>query len=116
MSLLSDAYERFTMLDKTTASDGYGGYKTVWREGAKIRAAVSFDNSTQARTAAVQGVTGLYTIITHRSLNLRYHDVLRRESDGKVFRIKSDGNDKKTPMSASLDMRAVSAEEWSLDE
>ena len=45
---------------------------------------------------------------------LYYHDVIKRLSDGKIFRITSDGDDKATPKSASLNMRSVSAEEWSL--
>lgn len=114
MSLLSEAYETCTMIDKTTEPDGYGGIHTVWRDGAAIKAAFSFDNSTQGRAAAAQGVKGLYTIITERNINLQFHDVLRRESDGKVFRVTSDGDDKKTPRSAGLNMRAVSAEEWSI--
>jgi hypothetical protein len=70
----------------------------------------------QARVAAVQGVTALYTVTTEKNINLQYHDVFRRASDGKVFRVTSDGDDKKTPASASLNMRQVSAEEWRLAE
>lgn len=114
MSLLDSAFEEFTMLDKTTTPDGYGGYYSQWREGATIQAAATFDTSIEARVAGVQGVTSLYTITTRKSVNLQYHDVLRRESDGKVFRVTSDGDDKKTPSSASLDMRQVTAEEWDL--
>ena len=47
-------------------------------------------------------------------MNLEYHDVIKRLRDNKFFRITSDGEDKFTPSSASLDMRQVSAEEWSL--
>ena len=36
---------------------------------------------------------------------------MRRESDGKLFRITSDGTDKKTPGATALDMRVVTAEE-----
>ena len=114
MSLLDEFMESCVMLDKTTTSDGYGGIIIDWAVGAGFNAAVVLDNSIEARTAAVQGVTGLYTVTTPKSVNLQYHDVFRRESDKKIFRVTSDGNDKKTPSSASLDMRQVSAEEWSL--
>ena len=102
------------MIDRTTAPDGYGGIITTWVDGATFRAAIVLDSSMQARTAAVQGVTSLYTVTTKKNINLQYHDVFRRGSDGKVFRVTSDGDDKKTPESASLNMRQVSAEEWSL--
>ena len=38
--------------------------------------------------------------------------MVRRASDGKIFRVTSDGDDKRTPRSAALNMRNVSAEEW----
>ena len=113
MSLLTEALETCTMLDKTTVSDGRGGFDTAWQEGATFDAAIVLDASTQAKIAMAQGVTGIYTVTTRKSVNLQYHDVFRRESDGKVFRVTSDGDDKKTPASAGLNMRNVSAEEWS---
>lgn len=116
MSLLSEAFEPCVIIDKTTRPDGYGSVITVWQDGAEIEAAVVFNDSTQARIAEKQGVTALYTITTNRSINLQYHDVIRRVSDGKIFRVTSDGDDKKTPASATLDMRQVSAEEWTLPE
>ena len=116
MSLLSASYESFVMLDKTTVPDGYGGFTPSWAEGAEFQAAATFDSSVQARIGAVQGVTSLYTITTSRAVNLQYHDVCRRVSDGKVFRITSDGDDTKTPAPAGLDMRQVTAEEYKLSD
>lgn len=115
MSLLSDAMETFAVMEQTTVDDGHGSYTSAWTQGAEIQAAATLDTSTEARVASVQGVTALYTITTARAVNLQYHDVIKRVSDGKVFRITSDGDDKKTPASAALDMRQVSAEEWSVD-
>lgn len=114
MSLLAELMENFTMLDKTTAPDGYGGIVPTWTDGATFKAIANLDSSMEARIADQQGVTSLYTITTEKSINLQYHDVLRRESDGKIFRVTSDGDDKKTPDSAGLNMRQVSAEEWEI--
>lgn len=114
MSLLDNAMEPCVMLDKTTASDGYGGYMFNWNDGAEFSAAITLDNSMQARIGESQGVTGLYTVTTRKAVNLQYHDVFRRLEDGKIFRVTSDGDDKKTPPSANLNMRQVSAEEWNL--
>ena len=114
MSLLDAAMETFTIIDKTTMSDGYGGTITTWSDGAQIQAAATYDTSMEARVAAVQGVTSVYTITTSKSVELDYHDVVRRESDGKVFRVTSDSKDKKTPPSASLNMRQVTAEAYTL--
>ena len=60
MSLLTESFEPFLMLDKATQSDGYGGYVTTWTEGAEFQAAATFDTSIAARVAAVQGVKNLY--------------------------------------------------------
>ena len=114
MSLLSLAMEDCTILDKRTSPDGYGGTTTQWVDGAPIKAAVVLDNSIQAKVAEASGVTGLYTVTTSKVLNLQYHDVFRRERDGKIFRVTSDGDDEKTPNTGTLDMRQVSAEEWKL--
>ena len=114
MSLLNEAMESCVMLDRQTTSDGYGGFVERWTDGATFQAAIVLDSSMQARIAAAQGVTGLYTVTTGKQINLQYHDVFRRVSDGKIFRCTSDGDDKKTPASASINMRQVQAEEWEL--
>lgn len=114
MSLLSDAMETCAFLNKQVTPDGYGGYTTTWADGATFKAAIVFDTSIEARTAESQGVTSLYTVTTPRALTLEYHDVFRRTSDGKIFRVTSDGDDKYTPVSTALDMRQVTAEEWAL--
>ena len=114
MSLLKEAMTSCTMLTRAVTPDGYGGYVSEWTEGAVFDAAVVFDTSIQARQAEAAGVSSRYTVTTSRATVLQFHDVFRRESDGKIFRVTSDGDDKYTPASASLDMRQVTAEEWRL--
>lgn len=113
--LLQESMEDCVMLNKQTSSDGYGGYITTWTDGAEFKAAIVLDTSIEAKMAEQQGVTGIYTITTSRALNLQYHDVFRRTRDGKIFRVTSDGDDKLTPASATLDMRQVSGEEFKLN-
>lgn len=114
MSLLDNAFETFNFIDKLRRPDGEGGYVTTYSEGAEFKANARLDTSMQAKIAENQGVTSLYTITTRKSIVLEYHDIIKRKKDGKVFRITSDGEDNKTPDSASLDMRQVAAEEWRL--
>ena len=114
MSLLDDAFESFTILDKQTRSDGYGGTETVYVDGASIEGAIVYDGSTQAKVAQAMGVTALYTLTVRKEIVLDYHDVLRREKDGQIFRLTTDSDDLKTPRTAGLNMRQYQAEEWIL--
>lgn len=114
MSLLQEAMTDCVFLEKVRQPDGEGGYITVWSEGATFDAAITFDTSIEARIAAAQGVTALYTVTTLKALTLEYHDVFKRKSDNKIFRVTSDGDDNHTPASAMLNMRQVTAEEWSV--
>ncbi len=114
MSLLNEAMTTCVMMDRRTVSDGRGGMETKWTVGAEFSAAITFDTSMEARAAEAQGMTALYTVTTTKAINLQYHDVFRREEDGKIFRVTSDGDDRKTPASAGLDMRQVTAEEWAI--
>ena len=112
MSLLTDAMESCRMINKSVVDDGYGGEMTTWTLGAAFQAAITFDSSIEARIGQSQGVTSLYTVTTPRTKVLQYHDVFKRVSDGKIFRVTSDGDDRFTPSSTALDMRQVSAEEF----
>lgn len=116
MSLLSEAMESFIPVSKVQTDDGVGGQITVWTDGTPINAAVVKDTSTEAKIAEKSGVTAVYTITTTKDINLQYHDVLRRVSDGMIFRVTSKGTDNCTPASAGLNMRQVDAEEWSIPE
>lgn len=114
MSLLDEAMTECVLLNKVTQSDGYGGYYATWSDGVSFNAAIVLDTSMQAKIGQQMGVTGLYTVTTRKQMILQFHDVFRRVSDGKIFRVTADGDDKKTPESASLNMRQVPAEEWRL--
>ena len=114
MSLLENAYEDFTIVNKSIVDDGYGGTTTAWTDGATIKGAMVFDGSTQMKIAQAMGVIAAYTFTVKKSIELDYHTVLRRESDKKIFRLTSNSDDKKTPEEANLNMRQYSAEEWKL--
>lgn len=114
MSLLLDSMEPCTLLTKTIVHDVYGGYETTWVDGVEFDAAIVYDLSLQAEQAESTGVKSRYTVTTSRALTLEFHDVFRRNSDGKVFRVTTDGDDKYSPKMATMDMRQVKAEEFVL--
>lgn len=114
MSLLDEAFENFTVINRAVVDDGYGGITTVWSDGATIKGAMVFDGSGLTKIAQALGVTATYTFTVRKDVELDYYTVVRRDSDKKIFRLISNSDDKKTPKSASLDMRQYSAEEWKL--
>ena len=111
-SLVNAVAEKCTFINRARVDDGYGGYKTTWTDGATFDAAISRDETTSGLTAQAQGVTAIYTVVTDKSLNLQFHEVFRRNSDGKVFRVTTKGDDNATPITSPMKLRSVRAEEW----
>lgn len=114
MSLLDEAYEDFTIMDKTTKSDGYGGVATVWAEGATVKVILKQNTSSIAQVAQAITEKITYKVITKKNVMFRQGDVIRRERDKRIFRITASADEKETPESASLDMRRCDAEDWEL--
>ena len=113
--LLYKGFEDCAMMTKTKRiPDGEGGFTLAWEDGETFKAAFDFQTSTQAKVAEKQGVTGLWNILVKKATHLEFHNVFKRLSDGQVFRVTSK-DDKATPKSAGLDLRLISAEEWTLE-
>jgi hypothetical protein len=104
----------FAFMVKTMVDDGMGSTFKKWTQGATFTANVSKVNTKDQVVAEARDGIAVYKVTTHKSLILDYHDVIRRLSDGKTFRITSDGDDMATPDVSTLDMRIVLAEEWEI--
>ena len=112
MSLIDEAMTDVVLLERHREPDGVGGFITQWKESVEFQAAIVFDTSIESRIAEKQGVSSRYTITTNKGAKLEYHDVIKRLSDGKIFRVTSDSDDVQTPKRASLQFLQVTAEEW----
>ena len=112
MSLLLDSFTKCIMMDKSTVSDGRGGVITKWTDGAEFDAGIYLSGQIEQRIAEVANQKDIYKVLTFKNVILGYHDVFRRLEDGRIFRVTSDGYDKKTPDSASYGLREVNAEEF----
>ena len=112
--LMNDFVEDCTLLEKSRIPDGEGGWVTAWVDGMEFQAAITYDTSIQARVAESGGMKATYTITTDKSMPLDFHDVFRRNRDGQVFRVTSQGDDKRTPETATFQVSQVAAEEWAL--
>lgn len=114
MTLIDAFKEGCVLMEKTRVPDGEGGWTTRWVDGLEFDAAVVMDTTLSARVAEKQGMTAVYTVTTDRNVPLDFHDVFRRVSDGKTFRVTSDSTDKETPDVATFQFHQVNAEEWQL--
>lgn len=115
MSLIDQWQEKCTSIDKKSVPDGEGGKYTEWVEGAQFMAAIVLDTSTQAVVAERQGMAKIYRVTTPKNAILSFHDVFRRESDGQIFRVTSDGKDVQTPEDSEITpFSQVTAEAWAL--
>lgn len=114
MSLLDKFKTPCVFMEKKSTEDGEGGVETAWGQGGEFMAAIAFDTSVEARRAEKESVASRYIVTAERGTVLAYHDVFKRLSDGKVFRVTSDGDDKVTPDQATFQFVQVTAEEWML--
>ena len=116
MTMIEESMTEVCFKERQRVPDGEGGFITGdWIDGVHFKASITFDSSMQARIGEKQGVTSLYTITTGKNAKLEFHDVIKRLSDGKIFRVTSDGDDKQTPARAKFGQYLqVTAEEWVL--
>ena len=102
------------LLEHVRVPDGMGGSKMTWADGMTFEMVFESDGSVDALIAEQQGFTSTYRGYVQKTMGLKYHDVLRRLEDGKIFRITRDGDDNKTPHTSGLDARCVVLERWEL--
>ena len=112
--MMQDWVTSCTLLEKTRIPDGEGGWDTSWSDGAKFDAAIAHASSIEARVAESEGMASTFTVWTEKGITLEFHDVFRRDSDGQVFRVTSQGGDEQSPDRATFDLTHVSAERWQL--
>lgn len=110
MSLLEINMTKCVLLQQASTLDEYGGSQKSWTYGVNFYAAIVLNASSQTTSSTVLRPSATYTITTRKDITLKYHDVFKRVSDGKMFRVTDDGTDRITPNGAALDMRQVSAE------
>lgn len=113
MSLLEEAFETLTIINKLDVPDGYGGKERVWIDGAEIQGALDFQNGNLQRVALALGSNITYRLIVRKDTDLDFHTVFKN-SEGRTFRVLSNSDDNKTPKSAYLNMRLYDVEEYAL--
>ena len=108
---VTDFFEDFVAIDYRSKSDGMGG--VIWEtvEGARFRAGIYLNTSNEAQMAYQTGTNSLFTITTLKNVELEQNDVVRRERDGRTYRIIGNAIDNTAPDKAvNVPIRTVQAE------
>lgn len=112
MSLIEEFVTDYVRMVKTAVPDGESGHIVSWTEGKSFRAALVQKSFTEQTVAEREKVSTTYTVTVDRSVELKYHDVFKRLSDGQMFRVISKPI--KTPPCATFQFAQVTAGEWTL--
>lgn len=114
--LIDDFYEAFSLMVPVMVSDGEGGQIKTWHEDTKFFAAAVKDTSPEMRAAERAGSKPEYTVTIKAGtpICLAYHDVIRRDSDGAVFRAVSSSVDSQPPQRASFHFSQARCEQWQI--
>ena len=102
------------IMNHIRTDDPLGGYTEAWTEGATFDASITKDSSTEATIAERQGVSEIFTVVTKRSFLLNYHDVIKRISDGAIFRMTSNSKDLEAHPVSTVQIARATAERWEL--
>lgn len=113
--MLEDFFEEIVKIDVTSESDGMGGFEVGYKEGAKFLGAVTLVNTTEVRIADKTEANSIYNIIVKDNVPLQHNDIVKRTSDGRVFRISSLLEDARVPKSSSLKVLKYNAVLHTLD-
>lgn len=114
MNLLDSMMENCVMLDKTSVSDGMGGFEYLWVEGAPFEAAIIKLSNPAIQVAEQAGASEQYSVVVHDGVPLDFHDVFRRISDGAVFRVTGYSRDSEAPAASTVKIAKVTAERWAV--
>lgn len=114
MRLYESMMEACTILVLTETRDTVGGVNKAWTDGETINAAIVKNSTMENEEAEKERVNEQFTITLPKGMSLNYHDVIRRESDGDIFRVTSIQADSETPIRATFQFGQVQAERWEL--
>lgn len=97
---------------KTSVPDGLLGQTNSWADGAAITAAIIKQQNNDGTEAEKPALSELYLIVVPAGTVLAFYDVIRRDSDGAVFRVLGDNRDTQPPAQSSVQITKVLAERW----
>lgn len=114
MNLIESAMEPCVMMDKTSVSDGMGGFTNAWVEGAIFDAFVRKESAPEIRVAEKDGAKEMFTVVVRKTVSLQYNDVFKRLRDEAIFRMTSNTQDGETLAASGVPIAKADCERWVL--
>ena len=118
MTLIESMMTECVKRVKTSQSDGMLGHLNSWaNSGAAFQAAIIKQANQQAKayahdTAEKPDLDEVYLVVVPTGTALAFYDVIKRASDGAVFRITGDLRDTQAPEQSSVQIAKTTAERW----
>ena len=100
------------ILNRTTAKDGFGGYRETFTEGNTFRAAIAKTRAVDQQIAEKDRLGEEFTVVVDEGTILNYHDVFKRLSDNAIFRVISNSTDSTAHPASTVRIARVAAERW----
>lgn len=110
MSYFAEYGHPCAIMEKRRVEDGAGGWTTEWTQGAEFTNYQGRKSSVEALRAEQEGVTSLYTGLVQKDVPIEYGDYYKDLETGTTYRVTSRPEERVTPSSASMQLKAFSAE------
>ncbi len=107
---LTDFFEAFKRRTLTQTDSPLGGKIDTWTDGASFQAGISTNNSREMQVAYRNGLATQYIVVVPTTVTLVQNERIKRVSDGRDYRITSNGADMRTPACAALQYMQATAE------
>lgn len=112
MMLIFDMMEQCCIVNKAMVDDPYGSFQQVLTDGATFDATIIKNTTTEAQIAQKQGIKELYTVVVRKGVPLEFNMLIKRLSDGQIFKITSNATDSDAPNASTVRIAKVTAERW----
>lgn len=108
--MLADYLTPFALLARDAAPDGLGGTEVALQESLIFQGGVTFVPGGEVTVAGLSALRTVPVLVHDYDVTLRPGDVVRRQSDGAVYRVAGHSRDMRTPATADLRFAQVPVE------
>ena len=90
------------------------GTVTTWDDGDVFDCLLTFESSSKTLQAEQAGATSLFSGIVYKETPVAFHSVIRRLSDGSIYRVTDHPADNETPSISTFQVKSFRAERYVL--